>query len=161
MRAVISADGRYRYRLERSVSDVPGPTVAFVMLNPSTADAEKDDPTIRRCIGFAERLGFSRLVVVNLFALRATDPSALLADPDPEGPDNIDYLRTARVDYDLCIAAWGAHRAIRRLSAQASYWLGDIPPAKGLVALGLTKDGAPRHPLYLKADSPLIPWRLP
>ena len=157
MSAAISADGLYRYDLQRVVSDAPG-VLAFIMLNPSTADAEKDDPTIRRCIGFTRRFGYGTLRVVNLFPLRATDPGELLIHPAPEGHENCDYLRAARVDSALCIAAWGAHPAVKRLSENARFWLGSIPPAPELMALGLTNGGHPRHPLYLRRDAALVPF---
>lgn len=84
--ADISACGAYRYRLDRLGALLGRGAVNFVMLNPSTADAEQDDPTIRRCLGYAFRWGFARLIVTNLYALRSTDPRALWEHPDPIGP---------------------------------------------------------------------------
>ncbi len=90
--AVLSADGVYRYRLWRTW-DASKPTLAFLMLNPSTADATEDDPTIRRCLGFAKEWGYGSLVVVNLFALRSPNPDALRENDDPVGPENGEHLQ--------------------------------------------------------------------
>lgn len=154
--ATISACGLYRYWLERRWGRT-APQV-FVMLNPSTADASVDDPTIRRCIAFAKREGAGGLIVVNLFALRATDPSALDNHADPVGPANVENLGLALIGAVAIgrpvICAWGANKnagpAGMRLLARAN----DLGAA--LVCLGLTKDGQPRHPLYVKGDAPLI-----
>lgn len=154
--AVLSDDGRYRYLLSRRWDS--GPAVVFVMLNPSTADATLDDPTIRRCIGFARGWGYPALAVVNLYALRSTDPRGLWTDPDPVGPDNDMWLQREFVIADHIgspvVAAWGAHARPDRVQHVMS-----LPGAERMQCLGRTKDGAPRHPLYMAADSPLIPWQ--
>lgn len=152
--ARLSEDGRYRYLLWRSW-DMTLPTMTFVMLNPSTADADMDDPTIRRCIGFAKRDGCGELVVVNLFGYRTHDPKVLLeamdAGVDPFGPDQDEVMGTALNQHSgPLVAAWGAHGAARA----AMHKLPDIP----MVCLGTTKSGAPRHPLYVKGDQPLVEW---
>src|SRR4051812_26865304 len=106
--AVISACGRYRYLLTRQVG--PGPRAAtFIMLNPSTADATKDDPTIRRCIGFARQWGCGRLSVLNLFAFRATDPAAMKRADDPVGPENKDWFERILTDAGegRVVCGWG------------------------------------------------------
>src|SRR3954453_788312 len=106
--AVISACGRYRYLLTRQVG--PGTrTAVFIMLNPSTADATDDDPTIRRCIGFARQWGCGRLAVLNLFALRATDPAWMKQADNPVGPENRDWFdRTFPASHDgPVVCAWG------------------------------------------------------
>jgi len=114
--AEISPCGRYRYRLDRAWVDEkvmrPG-TCTFIMLNPSTADGTTDDPTIRRCVGFAKRWSYNHLVVVNLFAFRATDPATLLAASDPEGPDAMGHIWDACVVSGLIVCAWGEHGAHR------------------------------------------------
>jgi hypothetical protein len=139
--ATFSANGRYRYRLWRRW-DRSRPVVVFVMLNPSTADADKDDPTIRRCIGFARAWGYGGIEVVNLFAYRATLPRSLRAVDDPVGPENGRHIRRAVARADLVVLAWGAHaRASRLLS---------LPRAR---CLGLTRAGQPRHPLYLRREA--------
>lgn len=152
--ASLSPDGRYRWKLGRRWDD-DGPTMAFVMLNPSTADANVDDPTIRRCIGFARREGCGALVVVNLSAYRATRPQDLPWDDDSASL-NRHKVRTALSDPDVAVvvAAWGAHA--RRADSDGA--------TRSVVArfnpqcLGTTLTGHPRHPLYLRADTPLEPW---
>src|SRR4029079_19593153 len=106
--AVMSPCGRYRYRLTR-VWDESRPAVCWVMLNPSTADAVKDDPTIRRGSSFSWSWGAGGLVVVNLFAFRATNPADLLDAPDPVGPENDAHVRDAAKGAGLVMAAWGVH----------------------------------------------------
>jgi len=157
--AVFDRSHVYRYLLTRTWTS--GLVVLFVMLNPSTADAGTDDPTLRRCRGFARRHGFGGLAVVNLFALRATDPAALSEHPDPVGPATDAFIATAAADTDRHIAAWGAHPAARARAATVAAALtsaarrGSRP---GLACLGLTKTGQPRHPLYLPSDSPLTTY---
>src|SRR5579859_5953462 len=155
--ASMSQDGVYRYRLWRSWGD--GPRMAFVMLNPSTADTCVDDPTIRRCIGFAKRERYDGIEVINLYALRATKPRHLLNHPDPEGPLNnlawrgvLDHTYSPLVG--PVVAAWGAHGSDRRLPASQA--LTEWPRGRFL-CLGQTADGSPRHPLYVRADEPLRP----
>jgi hypothetical protein len=159
--ATLSACGRYRYTLRRDLDTRPGPTVAFVMLNPSTADAATDDPTLRRVQGFARRLGAARLLVVNLFAWRATSPRALAAAADPVGPKNRAAVRAALRAADHVIAAWGAAppglaaahaRAVAALTALAR------AARRPLLALATTQGGHPRHPLYLRATLTPRPW---
>lgn len=140
--AVISPCGQYRYRLDRRWGD--GPTLGFIMLNPSTADAEIDDATIRRCMGFARREGCGGIQVVNLFAYRATDPAHLLTVADPIGPENDLYVRSLK---GPVVAAWGAHPMARK-----GFF------GRHLLCLGKTKDGYPRHPLYVHRDAPLIDY---
>ena len=152
--ALFSPCGMYRYRLARRWSDRPALT--FVMLNPSTADAAVDDPTIRRCIGFARREEAGGIVVVNLYGYRATDPDLLRCVKDPFGPGNDLALGEALSQAALSrvVCAWGADGRLR----------GGVPPfiamarhsGACLVALGFTRDGHPKHPLYVSADQPFI-----
>jgi hypothetical protein len=144
----------YRYTLTRELRGTARPErrVAFVMLNPSTADETHDDATIRRCIAFARREGGTQLGVVNLYAARATDPRGLRELDDPVGPENDDALRWAAGWADLLIAAWGARAPASRVEQAVAIL--DRP----LACLGVTKDGAPRHPLYLPRTAPLSPW---
>lgn len=156
--AAISDCGTYRYQLTRAWA--PGPCDVWIMLNPSTADAEIDDPTIRRCVGFSRGWGSGSLVVVNLFALRATDPEALVRHPDPIGPENDRHIELAAAGAHhhggRVIAAWGAHR----MAEYRAWDVHRVVRRQGpLVALGVTKQGAPRHPLYVKGDASLQPWR--
>lgn len=153
--ASISLDGVYRYRLTRSWAE--DRHVVWVMLNPSTADAEVDDPTIRRCMGFARAWGYGGIVVVNLFALRATDPKALVGHPAPFGSDNLSYVHDAIADNDVTVAAWGAHPFTR--SAVDGVQKVAAKLHKPLWCVGKTKDGHPRHPLYVKGDKALEVWR--
>lgn len=157
--AVLSECGTYRYRLERRIESC-GNLVTFIMLNPSTADAEKDDPTIRRCMGFARSWGFARLIVVNLFALRATDPNALCDESefiDPTGPDNLAHIQRAKADSSFAVVAWGAHPAAKH--ARPEILAAALDPWRAVMALGLTKDGSPRHPLYVRGDARPVPYR--
>lgn len=143
MNAVISECGKYRYVLRRSLGSILRwhHPVLFIMLNPSTADAEKDDPTIRRCMAFAKREGFTHLNVVNLYALRSPDPKHLALSADPIGPENDAWIDKEVRGASAVIVAWGAHAfaadrakdVVRRVSQP---W-----------CLGKTKDGSPKHPL--------------
>jgi hypothetical protein len=153
--ALISDDGLYRYWLTRRWNT--GPTATFVMLNPSTADAAIDDPTIRRCIGFAKAWGCGGLTVVNLYALRSTDPKGLWTAGDPVGPENDSHLSAfavvaSQLGWPL-VAAWGANAKPDRVAQVL-----DLPGMAALTALGVTKDGAPRHPLYLRTDAQPMRW---
>lgn len=157
--AYLSEDGLYRYSLRRHVAPLTGHgTVTFVMLNPSTADAEQDDPTIRRCIGFARSWGFEWLKVVNLYAYRATDPVELWAlDPYPPyakqvGPDNDCIIAKVVGGSDLIVCAWGAGN----LSPNREGRVLDLIAAPH--CLGLTANGSPRHPLYVRGDTDPIPF---
>lgn len=145
--AVISPCGTYRYRLTREW-DESKPTVAFVMLNPSTADAEVDDPTIRRVIGFARSWGFGRVWVYNLFALRSTDPDHILRHPDPVGPENDAHLQAIPADIPV-VAAWGMHH---RGHLGRAFHVGRMLKGR-LECLGRTNGGHPRHPLYVRGDA--------
>lgn len=139
---------RWRYSLTRHGWPGGRGRITFVGLNPSTADEKTDDPTIRRCIRFARDLGYARLDMVNLYAWRSTDPKALWLAEDPVGPENDDVLRTKFGRSDLIVAAWGVNARPDRL-AEFARTFGGWP----FHALGTTKDGAPRHPLYMRADS--------
>jgi hypothetical protein len=155
--AVVSDDGRYRYALTRTWRP-DAPLLTFVMLNPSTADAYADDPTIRRCIGFARREGAAGIRVANLFAYRATSPAALVgpvdaaADDPRVGPLNDRYLGTLPY-FERIVVAWGAFHAPERVAHVVR-----LLQPRALWCLGVTASGAPRHPLYVRADAPLVPW---
>ena len=154
-RVALSPCGTWRYLLERDLGEGVG-TLNFILLNPSTADAVRNDPTVTRCIGFARRWGFRRLLVTNAFALRATDPAALRQAPDPVGPQNDRYLvRTAR-RADRVVCGWGIHGALNNRESEVLALL----RARRLEHLGLTQDGRPRHPLYLRAETAPQPYVL-
>jgi hypothetical protein len=156
--ATLSACGAYRYRLGR-VWDERLPSVGFVMLNPSTADADVDDPTIRRCMGYARTWRFGAIAVANVCALRSTDPKTLLAHPDPRGPDNDEALRWLARSCSRVVVAWGTFvdRLRGRPHARALAVLREArgPGCEPIMALRVTKGGHPSHPLYLPAD--LVP----
>jgi len=150
--AVLSTDRVYRYQLTRSWVADPR-WIRFVMLNPSKADEVDDDPTIRRCVGFAKVWGYGGVVVHNLFALRATDPQELRTHPDPVGPGNARFLRGVWEPVAaVTVCAWGAH-PLARGPGQAA--VGLLAESSELVCLGLTNRGAPRHPLYLPGNAAL------
>lgn len=154
--ANISPCGTYRYTLDR-VWNASLPIALFIMLNPSKADASINDPTVVRCIGFAKREGCGGLRVVNIGALRATDPAELARHSDPVGPDNDLHIALA-LDRQpgVAIAAWGAHPFAKTHSQQVVA----LAAAHGvqLQCLGTTKGGDPRHPLYVRGDALLVPW---
>lgn len=163
--ARMSEDGLYRYVLGRSWSEGEH-RLLWVMLNPSTADALVDDPTIRRCIGFAQREGYDELEVVNLYAYRATKPAELLAAHHRgvhiEGSDNATTIADAIAAADAVVVGWGAwlDTIVRvgpsRLHVERQAHMRSRP----VFCLGTTATGQPRHPLYVKGDQPLVPWSL-
>jgi len=157
-RATISQCGTYRYWLERKWAVET--SQVFIMLNPSTADAFADDPTIRRCVNFAKREGAGGIIVVNLFALRSTDPKLLLLHCDPIGPENqskiYNALMISKLSLRSAICAWGANS----MAANRSNKVKELASQLGveLTCFGITKSGAPRHPLYVKGETPLVPF---
>lgn len=158
--ADISLCGKYRYSLTRQWSDAPT-RVLWIMLNPSTADASVDDPTIRKCIGFSRRWDARSLEVVNLFAYRSTDPDALPAlTCDRVGDRNGAAIRTALDRCTFAVAAWGAmgdrwpEVATRGLMTYALA----AKLAKPLRALRTTKAGHPQHPLYVPYTAIPAAW---
>lgn len=161
--ACLSDCGRYRYTLIRHWGPLPpslwaaAEALIVVMLNPSTANHLIDDPTVGRCVGFAEREGKRALIVLNLYGLRATSPTALLTAADPVGPLNdgylIAYARMARESGAPVLAAWGMNAKPDRVAAFRRIFHG-----VDLRCLGVTKAGHPRHPLYVRGDQPLVPW---
>lgn len=154
--AIFDATGAYRYALWR-VWDEVLPRMAFIMLNPSTADAERNDPTIRRCIGFARAWGYGGVHVVNLFAYRTPSPAVLRKAEDPIGLENDDYLREAATGAAFVVAAWGNHGAAGGRDAAVRGLLSSLGVAPR--CLGITRAGQPRHPLYARGD--LAPFPLP
>ncbi len=164
--AVISPDGNYRYHLCRKLSDDPR-VATFIMLNPSTADAQFDDPTIRKCLGFSRRWSCGELQVVNLFALRTKSPASLRRAPDPVGPENLDWLQhavnravnqTNPARRGPVICAWGAYC---HQMGQAETVFGLIQEICEPVCLGVTRDGHPRHPLYVPYSAELVALQVP
>jgi len=151
--AVISSDGVYRYRLMRTWDPTKLPLV-WIMLNPSTADAAIDDPTIRRCMSFARREGCGGIEVLNLFAYRSTKPSELDHAADPVGPENDRWILDVLNRHDRCVCGWGAYsKAWSRAAAVM-----DLGGRIDFLCLGRTAAGHPRHPLYLPNNAHLIRW---
>lgn len=146
-----SPDKAYRYSLWRMWGPGEIPCL-FIGLNPSTADETEDDPTIRRCKNFAKSWGCDSLIMTNLFAYRATDPKHMKAASDPIGPDNDAWLIRLSSIAKIKVAGWGVHGSHLERS------LAVIDLLNGLQCLGFTKDGYPKHPLYLRSDSVLIPY---
>lgn len=168
--ARLSPDGIYRYELHRTWSALE-PSLPFVMLNPSTADAEHDDPTIRRCMHFARREGYGGIVVVNLYALKATDPGQLRLHYSPTGGQDNDETITSFLSYAdhnsvPVVCAWGVERTVRYapmrrrvgwLQLEAKRWHADLR------CLGVTQRGEPKHPLArgqhrISDDASLVDW---
>ena len=147
--AILSACGTYRYALMRDWNP-ERPTMAFCMLNPSTADASKDDATIRKCVNFADSWGFGRMIVVNLFAFRATDPDELKSAPDPIGPDNDSHLFDKTCGL-VTVCAWGSTvgKWPRPTIRERPYAAKKAMQGALLRYIRMTKSGHPEHPLYL------------
>jgi hypothetical protein len=160
MTAIISPCGKYRYTLTRAGDRRSGNRgeAMFLMLNPSTADATFDDPTIRRCRAFASSWGFSGITVANLYALRSTNPAALWRHHDPVGPENDTYLFEMATKHGCVVCAWGASARDDRVATVVK--LLRVAGAQ-LTCLGITQSGAPRHPLYVRGDQLLIEWAMP
>jgi hypothetical protein len=152
----ISSAARRRYLLTRQWADEPA--LPFVMLNPSTASAAVDDPTIRRCMGFARREGAGGLVVANLFTWRATQPAELLSVPDPIGEHADAFLRLVAGDGGRVVVAWGAHQLAPKRGRQVLATLREA--GAEVVCLKLTRDGEPGHPLYVRGDAALRPLEI-
>lgn len=149
---IFSPCRKYRYTLWREW-DLLNPAYLMVVgLNPSTADERNDDPTIRRCIGFAKSWGFGALCMTNLFAWRDTDPERMKAESEPVGVENDARLQACATGAGLILAAWGKHgshmgrgRVVREL----------LP---SLHCLKRNKDGSPMHPLYVAANTQPQPY---
>lgn len=153
--AQLSPCGAYRYLLTRQWGT--GPVMCWIMLNPSTATADADDPTVTRCQRFARRGGCGGLVIVNLFGLRSPSPRVLLYHPEPNGPGNDETVFAQASQANIVVAAWGAAGSWPRLASRRSAvleMLSGIP----LWCLGVTQGGEPRHPLMVRTETPLIPW---
>ena len=156
MSAIISECEKYRYVLRRGPENVR--TMLWVMLNPSTADATQDDPTINKCVQFSKRNGRDAIAVVNLYAFRSTDPNILGRTPYFVGPDNDRHIDKVCGEswVDSCVIAWGAHRIadyrqMRVIEILDNHFINPL-------CLGQTKGGYPRHPLYVPYSQPLVPY---
>lgn len=158
--AQLSRNKRYRYTLTRKWSE--GPCIAFLMFNPSTADAKIDDHTIRKCMGFAQRWGYGSMVVLNLFAFRSTNPGAVCLAHDAVGPDNDWHILTTLKSCTEVVCAWGCSSHIRgRLAARVPEVVNMLAGlAADITCLGTSKDGSPRHPLMLSYDTKREPLNM-
>jgi hypothetical protein len=162
MSAIFSPCGTYRYRLERELGQT-GPTGAFIMVNPSTADAICDDHTITKVQGFARRLGWSRVIVGNVFAYRATNIGDLASAPDATGPDNAAHLARIMDEAGMVICGWG--RLSKLPPGLRGEWRGIAGLAQRtgmpLHCFGTTRDGHPLHPLTLPYALEPRRWSVP
>jgi hypothetical protein len=155
--AEVSDCGKYRWSLYRCW-DHSLPLLGWIMLNPSTADAMQDDPTIRRCMGFAKDRNFGGIEVRNLFAWRATNPKELQSAFDAVGEKNDDAIRDLTTLCPKIVCAWGAHDFAKKRATDVIKMLYACCSGWGLVCLGVTKNGHPKHPLYVPANAELILW---
>ena len=159
--AIISPCGLYRYRLTRTLDGGGTGRIVWVMLNPSKADDEQDDPTIRRVIGYSRLWGYSVFDVVNLFAWRSTDPDYVPQTERAIGPDNDRHIAEAVMGRARVVVAWGAGLIEKRgrllTKARATAVL-DLLAGEHVdpVCLGVTSKGMPRHPLMVRADAPVL-----
>ena len=151
--AHFSECGRFRYLLTREFGG--DSTCLFIMLNPSTADAEWDDPTIRRCISFAKREGFGRLEVVNIYAFRSVSPAVMFSAEDSIGPTNDHEIEAALGRADSVIVAWGNHAEPKRVVVGAQLIERSGRPVN---CFGFTKQDQPKHPLYLPGNAELVDY---
>lgn len=153
--AHISDCGRYRYSLGR-MWDRRKPLLGIIGLNCSTADATKNDPTVTREIMFAVRDGFGGLLKGNVFAYRATDPKAMMAQGfDAIGPDNDRHIQVISCVSGKLVAAWGVHGSF----LDQDRHIAELLRHKELFSFGSTKEGHPKHPLYLSKETALVPWK--
>lgn len=156
LEAVIDPSGFYRYSLSRTW-DASKPRLAFIMLNPSRADHQRNDPTIRRCLSLAQGWDYGSLEVVNLFAFRTAHPKLLKRAIAPVGPENDDHIRVAVQRSEKTVLAWGnwgswqgRDRAVLALLSAEK---------QKLYCLRLNKTGQPRHPLYVQRQTHLSLWK--
>lgn len=149
---IFSANRVYRYTLWREW-DICNPTyVQFIGLNPSTADEKIEDPTVRRCIDFSKRWGYGALCMTNLFAFRSTDPRIMMGHPHPVGPENDRWLVAMSREAGIVVAAWGTHGEFLGRAGEVRSIIDNLQ------CLGTNKDGSPKHPLYLAANTILEDW---
>jgi len=154
--AVFSPDHRHRYLFSRTWAE--GNPLYFVMLNPSTADENGDDPTILSCTRLAVRSGYAGIKVLNLFAIVSTDPHKLTTEPDAVGADNDRYLREAAGKAEHIVVAWGNFIIPYHLTDRVTAVL-EIFKNRNLYCFGKTESGQPRHPLYIPRVQPLELWK--
>lgn len=144
---------KWRYSLWR-IWEPSRPRVAFIGLNPSTADETEDDPTVRRCINYAKTWNFGGMYMFNIFGVRATDPRQMLADDEPVGPYNDDFIIDEISQCQRIVCCWGSHGSHMKRSDEVL----EILKSKKLFCFGLNNNGEPKHPLYLKKDLIPVPF---
>jgi hypothetical protein len=154
MHCVFSEDRMYRYLLWRQWGEEATNYLLVIGLNPSTADETRDDPTIRRCIGFAQRWGLSALCMANLFAYRSPVPAPLYTVEDPVGADNDTHIAAVAAGAAIVLAAWGTHGTHKSRGDVVREYLQVRP----LVCLGMNRNGTPKHPLYIPKDCAPKPY---
>lgn len=150
--SVISNCEKFRYLLSRG--DCSNPLV-FIMLNPSTADAYLDDPTIRRCVGFANTGGYDGIIVINLYAFRSPNPKDLFQTQDPVGSENDQYIANILMQHKTVVCAWGSNALLDRVSNVMSILKQHNVK---VLCLGVNKNGSPKHPLYISASQELVEY---
>ena len=151
--ASLSTCRKYRFALWR-IWDETKPYAMFIGLNPSTADEKENDPTITRCIGFAQSWGYGGLCMANLFAFRSTDPAGMIATLNPIGAENNEWLTKLAKDAGVVVAAWGNDGSYLSRSLEVIQFLPDLHYLK------MNKSGEPAHPLYLKSDLRPVPMSI-
>lgn len=142
----------YRYSLSR-IWEAERPKVLYIGLNPSSADALQDDPTIRRCIQFARSWGYGGMSIVNLFAFKHHDPKYLMKVKKPVGELNDDFIREHLQSHDNTVLIWGNHGAFQNRATEVLQWI------KKPLCIKINKSGQPAHPLYLKKNLKPIPFK--
>lgn len=157
--AVISPCGLYRYRIERDVQ-LDGVVAGLFGINPSYADAIENDPTMRKDIGFAKMNGWRRIIKGNVFAYRSKDVRKLGQVKDPVGPENTAHIYQIIADADVLVPMWGATTKVPKAlrGEYEAMMLRLLESGKPIMHFGVTKDGDPRHPLFLRYTTPLIEW---
>lgn len=159
MSAVISECGAYRYRLDRDVQP-EGLVFAYFGINPSTADHEIDDPTVKKWRGFSSRNGVRKFIVGNVFAFRSTKPKGLKLADDPFGPERDAYLSQIIAEADVLVPCWGnLDKMPKELRWAPTTLLNQLlATSKPVLHFGVTESGQPMHPLMLAYATPLLPW---
>lgn len=145
--AVFNATRTHRYSLMRAWDDT-GASILWVMLNPSTADENKLDPTLRRCRNFSREWGYGSFYVANIYAFRATNPAELFKAENPIGENNDEWIRRLAARCQTVVAGWGSHPMVKN-SDRAKRVLEMLAKFRSIYCLGTTQDGFPRHPLYV------------
>ena len=157
--AVFSEDGKYRYWLYRSWPDYqnspPTECMVWLMLNPSKANAHRDDNTIVKCMKFSEKWGYNQIVILNLFAFVSTDSKLLHSTPEIIGPENDNYISKSCYGKKV-VCAWGAHPKVRDRALDVLKLINK----DNVYCLGITKDGWPKHPLYIPYTANLMKYEI-